>query len=80
MGFRVREDFGAGTLSRKIREAQLAKVPYLVIIGDKEVLTQTLSVRTWNGTVYSQVSVKGFMYECERLIREKSMDISLKDL
>ena len=44
--FRVEVDLREETLSRKIREAELEKVPYIVVVGEKEKETQTLNVRS----------------------------------
>ena len=45
-GLRVELDDRAEKIGYKIREAQLEKVPYMIIIGDKEVDEQMLSVRS----------------------------------
>jgi threonyl-tRNA synthetase len=45
------------TLNKRIREGSLKKIPYIVIIGDKEVEQHTVSVRkrgTGDGGVLSQ--------------------------
>jgi threonyl-tRNA synthetase len=47
--FRVAEDFRNEKLGLKIREAQLRKVPYMLIIGDKEMATETVSPRRREG-------------------------------
>ncbi len=47
--FRVEEDYRNEKLGFKIREAQLRKIPYIVIIGDKEVSSETISVRKRGG-------------------------------
>ncbi|MCS7134338.1 MAG: threonine--tRNA ligase [Candidatus Pacearchaeota archaeon] len=47
-GFRIETDFEDVTLDYKIREAELQKIPYIVVIGDKEEKTNTLAVRPRN--------------------------------
>ena len=42
---RVEIDTKEGTLGKKIRDAQLQKVPYMLIIGSREVESGTVSVR-----------------------------------
>lgn len=44
-GMRVEVDDRSEKIGYKIREAQLAKVPYMLILGDKEVESDTVSVR-----------------------------------
>lgn len=44
-GLRVEEDLRNEKIGLKIREARNQKIPYMIIIGDKEMETQTLAVR-----------------------------------
>jgi threonyl-tRNA synthetase len=48
-GIRVKKDFRNEKLGFKIREAQLQKVPYMLVIGDKEVETHTVTPRFRDG-------------------------------
>jgi threonyl-tRNA synthetase len=48
-GVRVEPDFRNEKLSFKVREAQTKKIPYMVIIGDKEMETGTVTVRLRDG-------------------------------
>lgn len=45
-GIRVHEDAGADKLGAKIRLAQLAKVPYMLVLGAKEATEKSVSVRS----------------------------------
>ncbi len=49
LGIRCEVDDRNETLGAKIRDAQLMKVPYMLIIGKKEMASQTLSVRNRSG-------------------------------
>ena len=44
-GFRVEEDFSADKMGYKIREAELQKIPYVFVVGDKEVQSGQVAVR-----------------------------------
>jgi threonyl-tRNA synthetase len=66
-GVRVEVNNRAGTLQGKIREAALQKVPYLGIIGDKEVEADSLSVRLRSGEDQGQLTVPDFL---QRLVNE----------
>ena len=44
-GIRVESDLRAEKLGYKIREAELTKIPYMIIVGDKEKDSKTLSIR-----------------------------------
>ncbi|MBW2056011.1 MAG: threonine--tRNA ligase [Deltaproteobacteria bacterium] len=48
-GFRVGEDFRNEKIGLKIREAQLQKVPYMLVIGDREVSGRSVSPRRLDG-------------------------------
>ena len=45
MGFRVEVDYRNEKIGKKIREAQLDKVPYMVIVGDRDIENGTVSPR-----------------------------------
>ena len=60
MGWRLELDARNEKLGYKIREAQLAKIPYAVVIGDKEVQAQTVAPRRRGGENLSPMSVAGF--------------------
>jgi threonyl-tRNA synthetase len=48
-GVRVQVDDRSERMNLKIREAQLEKVPYMLIVGDKEVASSSVSLRLRNG-------------------------------
>lgn len=58
---RVELDSRPETLRYKIREAQLQKVPYMVIIGDREAESRTLSPRLRDGTEWKDIPVETFI-------------------
>ena len=49
LGYRVESDLRNEKIGYKIREAQLEKVPYMLVVGDKEALSGCVSVRTRSG-------------------------------
>jgi threonyl-tRNA synthetase len=60
-GWRVELDDRKEKLSYKIREAQLAKIPYAVVIGDREVKDQTVSPRRRGGETLKAMAVEDFI-------------------
>ena len=46
MGYRVEVDDRSEKIGYKIREAQLQKIPYMLICGDNEIADSTVSVRS----------------------------------
>jgi threonyl-tRNA synthetase len=59
-GFRVEVDDSSNTLRYKIRGAQTEKVPYMVILGDKDMENQTVSVRHRSGEDLGAMSFDAF--------------------
>jgi threonyl-tRNA synthetase len=60
-GLRAEADLRNEKISYKIREHSLLKLPYQVIVGDKEVAAQKVAVRTRKGEDLGQVSLEGFI-------------------
>ncbi len=58
--FRVTMDDSANTLKYKVRNAQLEKVPYMIIIGDKDIENNTISVRCRTGEDIGTTSYENF--------------------
>ncbi|MBL4827960.1 MAG: threonine--tRNA ligase [Spongiibacteraceae bacterium] len=59
-GFRVNADLRNEKIGFKIREHTIQKVPYLLVIGDKEVETQTVAVRARNGKDLGSMNLDAF--------------------
>ena len=66
-GYRVKIDLRNEKIGFKIREHSMQRVPYLVIIGDKELENRTLAVRTQKGEDLGSLSINEFD---ERLRKE----------
>ncbi len=60
-GLRVEIDGRPETLRYKIREAQLQKIPYMVIMGDREAQSRTLAPRLRDGTEWQDMPVETFV-------------------
>jgi len=71
---RVEVNDKAETLPRKVREAQLEQINYILTIGDKEVENKTLAVRTRSGKVTFGVNVNDFIKEILEKIQNKTID------
>ena len=59
--FRSSLDLRNEKIGYKIRELIIAKVPYIVIIGDKEVSAGKISVREYDGTEHNLISATEFI-------------------
>ncbi len=70
-GFRAQADLRNEKIGFKIREHTLLKVPYLVVIGDKEVEANTVAVRTRKGEDLGVMSVDAFISLLEKGIAQR---------
>ena len=59
-GVRGEVDARSETVNRKIRQAQLDKVPYMLVVGDKEVAASTVSIRLRSGEQLASQSFDSF--------------------
>lgn len=59
-GIRIEKDLRNEKLNYKIREAQLTKIPYMLVIGDREVESDTVTVRERSGKNLPPMSVEDF--------------------
>jgi threonyl-tRNA synthetase len=60
-GVRVEQDFRNEKLGFKIREAQVQKIPYMLVIGDKEQETGTIAPRRRDGTDLKGMELERFL-------------------
>ncbi len=60
-GFRAQVDLRNEKVGYKIREHAMQKVPYLVVVGDREKETGTVAVRTRSGEDLGDMSLDGFI-------------------
>lgn len=60
-GFRVIVDYESNTIEYKIRNSQLQKIPYSIVIGKKEEANKTIAVRSRDGKVKYGVEVEDFV-------------------
>jgi threonyl-tRNA synthetase len=60
-GVRADGDFASGTMGGKIRDAQLQKIPYMLVVGKKEEDSGTVAVRTRSGEQTFGVKVDDFV-------------------
>jgi threonyl-tRNA synthetase len=60
-GFRVISDLRNEKISYKIREHSLQKLPYQLVVGDKEVQAETVAVRTRSGEDLGAMTLEAFI-------------------
>ena len=70
-GFRAQADLRNEKIGFKIREHTLHKVPYLLVVGDKEVEANTVAVRTRKGEDLGVMSIDAFIELLEGAIAQR---------
>jgi len=68
-GIRVEREFGTGTIGGKIRDAQIQKTPYMLVIGSKEQEAGSVAVRAREGDVRYGVKLEDFIAEVNNKVR-----------
>ena len=70
-GLRVELDNSNESLGKRIRAARLQRVPYVFVIGDKEVAAHKVAVRKRPETDLGQMSVEDFLAQAKKEIEQK---------
>lgn len=70
---RVKIDNRQEKLGKKIREAQLKKIPYILVLGDKEMDHQNVTVRPYGQQALSEKSLAQFIEEIKQEIQQKAL-------
>ena len=65
-GYRVEADLRNEKIGKKIREATLEKIPYMLVVGDRDIENKTVSVRMRSGEDLGAMSIDAF----ESLLKE----------
>jgi threonyl-tRNA synthetase len=74
-GLRVEIDDSNETVGNKIRKAVKMKHPYMLVIGDKEMQSADLMVRTRGEKEAKPVAKDAFIAHVQRLVKEKSLSL-----
>lgn len=70
-GLRVELDARAESMQKKIKMAQTMKIPYMLIVGDKELQEKTVSIRSRSGAVMT-TSQDAWFQDIAHVIRSRS--------
>lgn len=74
-GIRVEVDERNEKLGAKIRDAQMEKVPYMVVVGAKEEEAEKVSVRIRSGEDMGQIDLTNFIERVKEKVEKKSLDL-----
>ena len=74
-GFRAEVDGRNEKIGKKIREATLSKVPYMLVVGDRDMENNTVSVRLRSGEDLGAMSMEQFMERLGDKVASKALDL-----
>ncbi|MFJ5716314.1 threonine--tRNA ligase [Neobacillus sp. NPDC093127] len=72
-GVRVKIDQSNEKLGYKIREAQMQKIPYMLVLGDREVNEEAVNVRKYGAQQSESTSLNSFIKKIKNQIKERSL-------
>ncbi len=73
-GIRAVCDGGDGTMGYKIRQSEVLKIPYTLVVGEREAETATISVRRRGRKDLGTMSLDEFLARIKEEIRTKAID------
>jgi threonyl-tRNA synthetase len=76
-GLRSRVDSRREKIGYKIREAEMQKVPLILIIGDKEIEKETASLRIHTVGDKGEIKVDEFLEKVKELVKNKSLEVKI---
>jgi threonyl-tRNA synthetase len=68
---RAEADIGDDSVSKKIRNSQTSKVPYVLVVGDKEVENGTVNVRVRGEEEQKEMGIEDLIVEIKNIIQAK---------
>ncbi|MDM5211068.1 threonine--tRNA ligase [Peribacillus sp. NJ4] len=72
-GIRVKIDDRNEKLGYKVREAQMGKIPYMLVLGDKEEKENEVNVRKYGEKEFENVAIETFIKKMVQQIKERSI-------
>lgn len=78
-GIRVEFDRKNEKLNYKIREAQMQKIPYMIIVGDQEAQDNKISVRLRDGKNLNGLNLESFVNQLVQEVRTRQFSTTFKD-
>jgi threonyl-tRNA synthetase len=73
VGARVEFDSRNEKLNFKIREAQMSKIPYMIIVGDKEAELKKVSLRTKDGKMHQELDLEELVVNIGKDIKNRNL-------
>ena len=74
-GLRAEVDDASERMNYRIRAAQLQKIPYMLVVGDREAATSQVAVRLRTGQDLGSMAVDAFVELAGRVVASKALDV-----
>ena len=74
-GLRVSVDTSEGTMGNKIKSFRKKLLPYIIIVGDKEIENNTISLRVRTGKQINDISLDSFISKCKNMVENHSLNL-----
>jgi len=74
-GVRVEADHSNGTMGNKIKSFRQGLAPYILIVGDAERDSGTISLRVRTGTQVNEIALQSFLDGCEDMIQNHKLEL-----
>jgi len=72
-GYRVEIDSRIESLNKKIRNAEMQKIPYMIIIGEKEAAAGTVTIRKKSGEELKNIDMESFTEILQSAVKNKKL-------
>ena len=70
-GYRIEMDNRVESLSKKIRQSELRKIPYMIIVGEKEEQTDSITIRKKIGEDIKNINLNAFIEMLDDVVKNK---------
>ena len=75
-GYRVEVDHRNEKIGKKIREATMEKIPYMLVVGDRDMENHTVSVRLRSGEDLGAMTLADFSTKLKAVVDSKSLELN----
>lgn len=77
-GFHVDVDDASESVSKKVRNAQLSQINYILTVGDQEEASKTANLRTRDNVVHGEIQIQDFIQTIEKERKERLLATPFK--
>jgi threonyl-tRNA synthetase len=74
-GIRAEVDSRKERMNAKVRDAQLRKIPYMLVVGDKEAAADAVALRLRSNANLGAISLDEFIAQATQMIADRSLEL-----